>query len=302
MVLRNAEKYIQSIIGRAELNDSLYQYLQNQSSGNEGENYFKSVLDGIPEIIYLTDYQFQLNNHVQIDAIVIDDIAIHLFEIKNYKGIYEFQGSNFKNNYGGSMTSPMLQIYRINVAFQKLTASLHIYKPIITKLVFTNPYFNLKNPIPHKDKIILPSEIGQLKSLFKNNHIESNMKIKQKLLNAINPFSHMYQQNINIPFQNIKPGIRCPRCQKLHTVKFEYNMQKCQCQYCDEVMNKSYIFENNLLELWYLKQQPFTLEEAVWWLGEGSEKSVRRLCNKMFLSENNRYKKYYLEDEYNRVY
>ncbi|WP_323704416.1 nuclease-related domain-containing protein [Mammaliicoccus sp. Dog046] len=302
MATNNEIKYIQSIIGRAELNESFYQHLQNQSSGNDGENYFKSVLDCIPEIIYITDYQFQLNNHVQIDAIVIDDSAIYLFEIKNYKGIYEFEGSNFKNNYGGSMTSPMLQIDRINFAFQKLTANLNINKPIITKLVFTNPYFNLKNPTLYKDNIILPSEIGQLKSLFKNNHIETNMKIKQKLLNARNDFSHIYQQSITIPFRNGKPGIRCPKCKRLYTVKSELKKQKCQCQLCEEVMDKTYVYEKNLLELWYLKQQPFTIEEAMWWLGEGSEKSIRRLCNKLFLSETNRYKKYYLEDEYNGAY
>ena len=32
-------------------------------------------------------------------------------------------------------------------------------------------------------------------------------------------------------------------------------------------MVKKYVYEYNLQELYYLKQEPFTITEAVWWLG-----------------------------------
>ncbi|WP_239732865.1 nuclease-related domain-containing protein [Mammaliicoccus sp. P-M55] len=103
------EKYLKSIIGRAELSDNLFNKVQNKSSGNDGERYFNAILNCMEHIVYINDFQFTLNNQVQIDMLVIDDRAIYLFEIKNYKGIYYLEDTFFKNNYGNSITSPLFK-------------------------------------------------------------------------------------------------------------------------------------------------------------------------------------------------
>lgn len=88
MESKHDTKYFQSLIGRAELTENILKSIQNKSSGNDGENYFSAILDCDTDIVYLNDFQFTYNSQVQIDTIVIDDQAIYLFEIKNYKGIY----------------------------------------------------------------------------------------------------------------------------------------------------------------------------------------------------------------------
>ncbi|PTJ54504.1 hypothetical protein BU009_12400 [Mammaliicoccus sciuri] len=99
---------------------------------------------------------------------------------------------------------------------------------------------------------------------------------------------------MTIPFEQIKPGIKCPRCHRMFTVKIEQDKQKCTCQYCESVMDKKYLYEYNLQELYYLKQEPFTITEAVWWLGGNSKTTIRRVCEQNFKSIGKRYKKFYI--------
>ncbi|HCN61002.1 MULTISPECIES: nuclease-related domain-containing protein [Mammaliicoccus] len=289
------EKYLKSIIGRAELSDNLFNKVQNKSSGNDGERYFNAILKCMEHIVYINDFQFTLNNQVQIDMLVIDDRAIYLFEIKNYKGIYYLEDTFFKNNYGNSITSPLIQIERAKNEFHNLCKYLEIDRPIISKLVFTNPYFNFKNPTPYKERIILPSELGIINQLFSNQNPEENIKIKQKLLAERNSFDNQYYKSITLPFKNIKPGIKCPKCNHMFTVKIKHKRQKCTCMYCESIMDKKFVYEYNLKELWYLKQDSFTISEAIWWLGGGTSiYSVRRICESSFKAVGSRYKKYYL--------
>lgn len=78
-------KYFQSLIGRAKLTENILKSIQNKSSGNDGENYFSAILNCDTDIVYMNDFQSTFNSQVQIDTIVIDDHAIYLFEVKNYK-------------------------------------------------------------------------------------------------------------------------------------------------------------------------------------------------------------------------
>ncbi|RIN89663.1 hypothetical protein BU003_09610 [Mammaliicoccus sciuri] len=59
-------------------------------------------------------------------------------------------------------------------------------------------------------------------------------------------------------------------------------------------MDKKYLYEYNLQELYYLKQEPFTITEAVWWLGGNSKTTIRRVCEQNFKSIGKRYKKFYI--------
>ncbi|MCD8875380.1 NERD domain-containing protein [Mammaliicoccus sciuri] len=294
MESKHDTKYFQSLIGRAELTENILKSIQNKSSGNDGENYFSAILDCVTDIVYLNDFQFTYNSQVQIDTIVIDDHAIYLFEIKNYKGIYYLEDTLLKNNFGSSFTSPFIQMERARNEFNKLCHYLEIGKPVISKLVFTNPYFNFKNRNLLKDQVILPSELGSITQLFKNQNQSENIKIKQKLLTARNSFDAQYSKGVTIPFEHIKPGIKCPRCHRMFTVKIEQDKQKCTCQYCESVMDKKYLYEYNLQELYYLKQEPFTITEAVWWLGGNSKTTIRRVCEQNFKSIGKRYKKFYI--------
>ncbi|MCJ0923486.1 NERD domain-containing protein [Mammaliicoccus sciuri] len=85
MESKHDTKYFQSLIGRAELTENILKSIQNKSSGNDGENYFSAILNCDTDIVYMNDFQFTFNSQVQIDTIVIDDHAIYLFEVKNYK-------------------------------------------------------------------------------------------------------------------------------------------------------------------------------------------------------------------------
>lgn len=288
------EIYIEAIKGRAELNEALLQKLQNKSSGDDGEDYFRAVLKCRDDLNVINNFQLNHNNHVQIDSIVIDDHAIHLFEIKNYKGIYTIDKSYIKNSYGGTITSPLIQLHRAEKELNKFCKSLGITLPIISKIVFTNPYFILKETIPQKDKIILPAEIGNIQNTFSNQFSENSLDIKRKLLSKSKDFYENYNFGITIPFSQIIPGIKCPACNRMFTVKIENQKQKCKCQYCKREMDKKYVYERNLLELWYLKRESFTMQEAMWWLGEEKISTVRRICNNTFKCSGKRYKKYFL--------
>lgn len=199
-----------------------------------------------------------------------------------------------KNNFGSSFTSPFIQMERARNEFNKLCHYLEIHKPVVSKLVFTNPYFNFKNKNLLKDQVILPSELGSLTQLFKNQNQSENQRIKQKLLTVRSSFDAQYNKGVTIPFEQIKPGIKCPRCNRMFTVKIEQDKQKCTCQYCENVMDKKYVYEYNLQELYYLKQEPFTITEAVWWLGGNSSSTIRRVCEQNFKSIGKRYKKFYI--------
>lgn len=160
------------------------------------------------------------------------------------------------------MSSPLIQLRRTETIFELICRNLNIQKPITSKIIFTNPLFNLMNISKYKEKIIPASQIGTLKKSFSNNNYQENKEIKNKILSASGDFSQFYSQNIVIPFENVMPGVRCPVCLKLHTIHMSSNKQKCSCQFCHKNLDRKEVIAHNLRELYHIKGTGFTLKEA----------------------------------------
>lgn len=94
------EQYMLAILGRTTFSEAVIQKYQNILSGSEGERYVTSVVKSIGNIEIIEDFQSSKHNHIQIDCIVIEDNAIYLLEVKNYKGIYTLDDTILRNNFG----------------------------------------------------------------------------------------------------------------------------------------------------------------------------------------------------------
>lgn len=103
------------ILSKDERNNLLTYY-----NGKEGERYFKSFLNTVPNVCYIYDFEFGNQHHVQIDYLVTTDNTLFLFEIKHYRDEWQFEQDYLKNSYGITTKSPIKQTQFMKSELEKL--------------------------------------------------------------------------------------------------------------------------------------------------------------------------------------
>lgn len=286
---RDYKLYIQSLEGRVILNNDHRKDLLFMQSGNDGEKYFKALLDATGNVCYFRNLEIGNNNHTQIDFLVISQNKLIIFEIKNCSGEWYFEENFMKSKLGAQIQSPFIQMKKIEHELRYLCNKLDINVNIESYVVFTNSCFILTNHLQLSyHNFILPHQLNSLSKIIPIKSPNNDFLILNKIKQYEKIHSKYYQRENFVEFNTIEKGIRCPVCKKLNTIIVKDLQKYNYCTYCEtDVLNKE-ILINNLRELYCLKRAPFTIKEAIDWCSPFKERTVRRICTKYFLPEQKR--------------
>ena len=183
------------ILSKEERNNLLTCY-----NGKEGERYFKSFLNTIPNISYIYDFEFGDQHHIQIDYVVATDNTLFLFEIKHYRDEWHFEQDYLKSSYGLTMKSEL----------EKLLYQNGIHTDIQSYIIFTNPHFIPVGNWPHNQNIIYFNQLNQIKEILQSQSSKFNPAILNFLLQHKKIHSTYYQKEITPYFDLSLAGIKCP--------------------------------------------------------------------------------------------
>lgn len=285
--------YLRALEGRTNFSIEQRKEMYVDQLGDEGEKYFKSVLDTIENIQYISNFEISVSNHVQIDFLVAASEKIFIFEIKHYSNEWFFEDDYIKSSNGQKYHSPMIQVAKIKKEVQNILNKTGISREIQAFIIFTNPHFNLVGERP--PNIILLHEIPQLFKIIDTHHELDNEVILTILKQFESIHSTYYHKNIALVKDKVASGLRCPKCRKMYTISFSKFQRKYFCYYCKEHLNSENIIYSNLQELFIIKRKPFKLKEAIEWCQPVQAHTVRRVCQKHFKSQNVRNKRFYIE-------
>ncbi|MCH5139460.1 nuclease-related domain-containing protein [Mammaliicoccus sciuri] len=151
------------ILSKEERNNLLTCY-----NGKEGERYFKSFLNTIPNISYIYDFEFGDQHHIQIDYVVATDNTLFLFEIKHYRDEWHFEQDYLKSSYGLTTKSPIKQTKFMKSELEKLLYQNGIHTDIQSYIIFTNPHFIPVGNWPHNQNIIYFNQLNQIKEILQS--------------------------------------------------------------------------------------------------------------------------------------
>lgn len=276
------------ILSKDERNNLLTYY-----NGKEGERYFKLFLNTIPNICYIYDFEFGNQHHVQIDYLVATDNTLSLFEIKHYRDEWHFEQDFLKNSYGITTKSPIKQTQFMKSELEKLLYQNGIHINIQPYIIFTNPHFIPVGNWPHDQNIIYFNQLNQIKDILLSQSSKFNPVLLNFLLQHKKIHSTYYQKEITPYFDISLTGIKCPSCRKMHTINIVESKIYYNCTYCHCKIKSEKIILYNLKELYYLKRDGFTFDEAIQWCYPVKEYTIGRVCNKYFKSAKKRNRKFF---------
>lgn len=280
-MIRNA--YYMALEGRID-KDYVRKDLLNFLKGIEGESKIESILNQVKNLCYDYNLELDLQNRIQIDFLVVDDKNIINLEVKNYSGDYFIHNSQMRNEYGNAFNLPFHQINRTEYELEHIKSHLQIDREIKSYLIFTNPTFTLHTNIPHREKVLLPTELHKLPKKFQNYKIEENRKLLNKIITMKKDFSQVYPNTL-VPFNDIKPGLRCQHCRKIGHIFLENRKRHGYCMHCTYQTTRQELYLHNLRELYVLKRKPFTINDAQRWCDNGNKDTIRLICRKHFKNE-----------------
>lgn len=246
-------------------NQSIFHRLIN---GYHGEQQFYNLLKQNLHSRPITLFDIQLNNQwgtCQVDAILIFQHEILLFEVKNFNGEYMIQDERWYTLGKKSIRNPLHQLQRTELLLQQYFNTLQFTLPVKSYLVFMHPEFTLYNA-PHKLPIILPSQlnrfIGQLDNtpcrIDKQHHNIANL-----LQSRHSQFS-LFEQAIKFNEKTLTAGILCKRC---NGVMEEYNLRKVICPQCSHVEGFVPAILRSIEDYYYLfPNRQITVKNVYDWL------------------------------------
>lgn len=202
--------------------------------GYEGELQFDKLTAKLQcECIILNDLFLQVNGKkFQIDSVVITSKGIHVYEVKNYSGVYYYE--NEKMYHGRTrkeIYDPLHQISHANSLLRQLIDKMGFNLPVKSLIIFVKPDFTLYQA-PLIDEIILPTMI------------EAHMTKMNEISGRLNQNHHKFAQELklmhmedfslqNIPYYEetlLKKGVSCSQCEAFLT---QFSRSKyCVCTYC----------------------------------------------------------------------
>ncbi|WP_373370781.1 nuclease-related domain-containing protein [Lederbergia panacisoli] len=186
----------------------------------------------------LNDLLLERNNtEFQIDAVIIAQNSILLFEVKNHEGDYYIENNQWLYFNGTPLQDPVSQLERKQLLFQMLLRDLEYNSPIKSYLVYINPDFHLYNS-PRNLPIIFPSQLNRFfneLNKIPSNIYEHHKKLAYKLVSLHKTGS----RNTKIPeysYEELRKGISCSCC---YSFNLEIKKLTFICKNCGVIQNKT---------------------------------------------------------------
>lgn len=197
----------------------LYYTLQ---SGYDGELRFADLLErrlnSKPMIIH--DLKLKIGtNECQIDCLIIFYDEIYIFEVKNFKGDFEFGKKWWIQPNTEPCVNPLNQLNRTESLVRKLFKRVDFDLRVSAHLVFINPSFVLYRA-PKDKRMIFPGQLNKL--LEEWNRIPCLVSDKEKrVYDTLLQYSlekSGYETELEFNYEEIKKGFPCEECNEMMKV------------------------------------------------------------------------------------
>lgn len=276
--------YVDALRGRIDkIPDQLEELYAIWKQGYIGEKEFSEILNEQKSETWLHDLQFKNYNQVQLDFIVVTDEAIIQFEIKNYTGDYYYENGKLFRSTGYVAKDLIHQFEVSDETLKRIVKKYKIDRKVISYIVFINPTFTLYGDLRSRINILLYSELHKLKDMFGANFkYDENVWICKKLKSLHQPFITSYLYFEKVEFSKVIGGLKCISCNKIIEPSEIFNVRKyVKCKKCGTISSRYAIVLQSLKELYLLKGEPFSINEAEKWTGV-SNSAIKRILYKKF--------------------
>ena len=276
--------YVDALRGRIDkIPDQLEELYAIWKQGYIGEKEFREILNEQKSETWLHDLHFKNYNQIQLDFIAVTDEAIIQFEIKNYTGDYYYENGKLFRSTGYVAKDLIHQFEVSDKTLKRIVKKYKIDRKVISYIVFINPTFTLYGDLRSRINILLYSELHKLKDMFGANFkYDENVWICKKLKSLHQPFITSYLYFEKVEFSKVIGGLKCISCNKIIEPSEIFNVRKyVKCKKCGTISSRYSIVLQSLKELYLLKGEPFSINEAEKWTGV-SNSAIKRILYKKF--------------------
>ncbi|KAA1042373.1 NERD domain-containing protein [Macrococcus equipercicus] len=275
--------YYNALHNRTPLSDNQREDYHTHFKGYEGEKQFIRLLSEFPDAVVLWDLTFRskYKGMAQFDIIVIHGNTVTHYDIKNYKGIFTMNDRLLVNSYGRNFKNPDDQLSRAHHILEDVIAQSGERYIIESYLVFINEYFHLRSNNDNPRWLFRSMVHSHLKKFREPNLlIEDNKSLGSYFLAANMPeldFNPIERSEFSMQMK----GMKCLHCNymiKAITSRTKYHT----CTNCGSSTAIKRITFHNLRDLYHLKGDAFTINEAMEWCCGISRASISRVLAEHF--------------------
>lgn len=293
-------KYLETLSIRRRLSDQESRYLAWMQRGYEGELLFSQYLQQLPShnLLIKEDLHLKFQKQTQIDAMIICDHSLFVFEIKNYATNIRFDGKDFLMGSGKVLIdNPLVQLKRSSQIVKNIV---HEFSPSIEVrpyLVFVNPDQTVDLPASASEIIIRSYEIKQ----FLENLIQKASSGRQANQLASHIEKYQFEERIH-NFSEIKnnhpleKGLYCLTCHSFHLT---CNNQFAHCS-CGQHFPIKHLISKTIEDYCILyPEENLTVTKIYRFLdGQVSRPAIRRVLNQKLARIDNTNKPFYYRNPY----
>lgn len=199
-------------------------YLINLQEGHVGETSLDKLTDCLgDQFLVLNDLYLKpkFSKSFQIDALIVAQQTIYLYEIKNYDGEYFYGEEMFFREPDLEVNNPLLQLQTNKNGLTILQRELSCSFEIKSYVVFINPEFTLFNS-PDDKRLLMHSQLNKHFSQMKtqNKMLSSDeIQLASQLIAHTIKATPFYDDIPNYSFPTLKKGLCCEKCHSFHLIK-----------------------------------------------------------------------------------
>lgn len=276
-------QFFRLLFTRLDPNEEQKQYFDSMKKGEDGERIFSELLSKTNhDNLILHDLLLEQNNNAfQIDALLIAQKSLHIYEIKNFKGDYYIEAGKWYTQSGTEIQNPIFQLRRAVILLQQFLRKHGFNLQIKGSIIFINPEFTLyqaSRDLP----IILPTQINrflrQLKE-FKPGKIDFTLAKKLITSHIEENFSDKIPE---YDYDQLKKGIDCNTC---HSFKTIVQNNSVFCQNCGNIMKVDLAIVRCVQQFQLLFPDKKVTVNAIenWCAKMVSHKTIRRILAKNYI-------------------
>ena len=282
------------LASRMRLDKEDYYYYLNLKKGYEGECRFDGLTEKLgAKCIILNDLQLEIRrSSLQIDALLICEGKIVLYEIKNYGGVHHWGPEEFMKQSGTTLENPSLQLTKTKVRLRKLLKSLGYSMEIEAFIVYVNPEFSIWGA-PYEGDSILPGQISEHFRELQNMKPVTNPeleKLAQALVECHDP--EYPSKLIKYEYEKMNKGIICPTCGLLvHNFCGRSHM----CESCGKKMIIQKAISNSISDFHTLfPNEKLTTKRLADWCGTEDTNRVYKVLKREYQAAGSESCRYYI--------
>lgn len=300
MILKERTKSIthlilESLNARMTLSAHEKNQYEKQIKGFEGEQLFdECMMTNQPDGLIIQDLLLSTRDtFYQIDALLITDNRIYLYEIKNYSGCYNFKERTIYSTSGHALQDPVAQAERKRSYLFNLLMNMGHQIEVIPLVIYINPDFYIYD-FPMNKSVIFA---GQLASHFKtvtgeiSKPTTLSTALAEKLIRLHNDL-YRPQNMPNYKLDQLQQGIVCPNC---FSFKHTISRQTRTCTHCGFKEPIAEAIYRSIKEYQRLfPDVPIKKQSIVEWCGNDLSKSrVQEVLKTQFCRKKNGRGSYY---------